>query len=164
MKFSIKKFTTTGQSFPSTIATVDGTYNDLALTDEEVAAQDWRTMTDQAAESVLHINSPFVFNGRNKQIISYDKKVYARIEAECIRQCKIYFDKEDPEAIVVEEPKVVVRHVAKYPGIYPSPTKTNPGRFVANYRKDGRTIKIGFFDSEEEAHEAKQQIIDPVKF
>ena len=65
---------------------------------------------------------------------------------------------------VVPEPeikKVVIRKVAKYPGIYPSPTKQNPGRFIANYRLNKKTIKIVFFDNEEWAHEAKELIMNP---
>ena len=54
------------------------------------------------------------------------------------------------------------RLVAKYPGIYPSPTKSNPGRFIANYRLNKKTVKIGFFDSEELAHEAKELILNPI--
>jgi len=55
----------------------------------------------------------------------------------------------------------VIRKVAKYPGIYPSPTKSEPGRYIANYRKDKKTIKIGFFASEELAHEDKELSLNP---
>jgi hypothetical protein len=54
-----------------------------------------------------------------------------------------------------------IRKIAKYPGIYPAPIRTNPGRWIANYRLNKKTIKIGFFNSEEEAHEAKEAIINP---
>ena len=68
------------------------------------------------------------------------------------------------EEIIQEmAPSPKIRKVAKYPGIYPSPTKSNPGRFIANYRKDKKTIKIGFFDNEELAHEAKELIMNPPK-
>jgi len=159
---------------------------DNDLTNAQVAAQDWRLMTDQASKSIFHINSTLVFDDEDNQILTFDDKVYDAIQSECIRQCEIYFAEvivEIPkiEAIIeipkiekvveipkieiaVEIPKIKVRHVAKYPGIYPSPIKSNPGRFIANYRKDGRTIKIGFFDSEDEAHDAKEAIINPVQF
>ena len=92
------------------------------------------------------------------------------IDGQEVPVCEIEVEIEDvvePETIeeIIQEmaPSPTIRKVAKYPGIYPSPTKSNPGRFIANYRKDKKTIKIGFFNNEEEAHEAKEAIMNPPK-
>lgn len=140
-------------------------YIEIALDDNDEFVT-WEEVLDQAVQDVLHTNAPFIYKG-NKQITSYPKKVYETLKAIGEAQCKNYFDK---EAYVhptftkkIKKASSSEKVKASYPGVYAAPTKNNPTRFVAYYRQDGQTKKLGFYSSEEKAIEAKKEFLNPTK-
>jgi hypothetical protein len=188
MKFTLRQFTEKGLS---TVGKIEGDWRALAeealrvqaegtkfhlaecceayienqLNDNEEVVT-WEDVLDSATDDVLHCNAPFIYKG-NKQITSYPKQVYQTLKAIGEAQCKAYFDKEEyvhptftkktKKASSSEKTK------ANYPGVYAAPTKNDPTRFVAYYRKDGQTKKLGFYSSEEKAIEAKKEFLNPNK-
>ena len=73
---------------------------------------------------------------------------------------QIFQELEKIEIELSQTPKTPqIRKVAIYPGIYPAPIKTNPNRWIANYRLNKKTVKIGFFNSSDEAIAAKKIIM-----
>jgi hypothetical protein len=187
-KFTLRAFTGIGLS---TVGWVEGDWRDLAVEALRVQSEDskfhlaeccesyienqlsdndevvtWEDVLDSATDDVLHCNAPFIYKG-NKQITSYPKQVYQTLMAIGEAQCKSYFDKEEyvhptftkktKKASSSEKVK------AKYPGVYASPTKSDSTRFVAFYRQDGQTKKLGFYSSEEKAIEAKKEFLNPNK-
>ena len=127
----------------------------------------WEEVLDQAVQDVLHCNAPFIYKG-NKQITSYPKQCYQTLMAIGEAQCKHYFDKEEyvHPTFTNKTKKVSGRSnykKATYPGIYASPIKSQPNRWVACYRQDGQTKTLGFYSSEEKAIEAKKAFLNPNK-
>lgn len=120
----------------------------------------WSDYTANVADSIFHCNAPHIFNGSLKQITSFPDVVYTYTEKLVIQECKAYFDKE--EFIQLEEVKANKGNTsskkvkAQYPGVYASPTKVNPLRAIAYYRKDSRTIKLGTYDNIQLAIQAKK--------
>lgn len=186
MKFTIRQFTKKGLQV---VGKVNGTWEDLAdkcvevynTCDEQYPLATlieayienclsdhgeettWEEYIDSVSDDVMHTNAPFIYNGRNQQITSFHDKVYRRIEALAVQQCKAYFDKEE---YVHPEVKTKAKRTssssektkAKYPGVYPAPLKSNPNRYVAYYRKDNQTILIGRFEDFETAVREKIKV------
>ena len=138
--------------------------SDNDYSEDEVNALHYSQYINNAADSVLHVNAPFIYKG-NKQITSYPPMVYQRLEAIALQECRAYFDGKPyihptVEVKAIRTNATSTKTKAVYPGIYPAGTKSNPGRFKASFRSDGQTKLIGYFNSAEEAIEAKKAIED----
>jgi len=146
--------------------TMENAASDNDYSKEEIAAQDWNDELDNLADSVMHCNAPFIYNGNGKQITKFHADVYATIEVIAKAQCKAYFDKEEyVQPTFGKKAKRTNKSTAKtkanVAGVYPSPTKSEPGRWVAYYRSNMQTIKLGFYSTQEEAEQAKLDLLKP---
>ncbi len=130
----------------------------------EIEDLNYEDYIEMAADDLMHCNAPFIYNGKNKQITSFHKEVYSTLEAIAHAECASYF-KGEPYIQPTLKSKAfktrpsVVKTKANYPGVYAAPTKSNPNRWVANYRANMQTIKIGYFNSEAEAIQAKKDLL-----
>ena len=136
--------------------------SDNDYSEDEVNALHYSQYIDDAADSVMHVNSPFVYKGK-KQITTFPREVYQRLEAIAKAECDTYFDGKPyihptVEVKAIRTNATSTKTKAQYPGCYNAPTKSNPLRAKSSYRKDGQTILIGYFPNIEEAIEAKKTI------
>ena len=138
--------------------------SDNDYSEDEVNALHYSQYIDNAADSVMHVNAPFIYKG-NKQITLYPREVYQRLEAIAKAECDTYFDGKPyihptVEVKAIRTNATSTKTKAQYPGCYNAPTKSNPLRAKSSYRSDGQTILIGYFPNIEEAIEAKKAIED----
>ena len=124
----------------------------------------WEDFANGASSEILDCNAPFVYNGRNQQIMSFSDKAYHRIDKLILAECKAHFNEEeykDPstevKAVKTSNRGKNVHQGAK--GVYFRPTKKNPNRWAVYYRKDNQTLKLGYFNSEVEAIEARAKVV-----
>ncbi len=159
-----KENTSAGEQYPLAgliDCIMDNYSSDYDLVKENL---NWEDYLDGSSE-ILDCNSPFVYDGRNQQIMSFNSKAYDRINDLVKAECKAFFNNE--EYVYPTITKRIskgsgkgIKVKATYPGVYKAPIKSNPNRWVANYRLNNQTIKIGYFNSEQEAIQAKKAIVN----